>query len=410
MRPRRSIFRDVSRGKFVRRLQELRPGRSVPSPTPPSLDTNQITCEDVTGQSLTALDDWRRGVAWALRDLGPALRWEQANPRAARWVNCGRASWSVVRECIHAGDAQYLYPYRCELRTCPECAKRLSRAIAASYSSVLMRTFRGLPAHVRRGEELATDWRPLNLPPGGPKGRRWRIVTLTRPNPGGWDPERLLHQVRDTRRMVTELWRETWGSYRAQRVKADDAMVGAVFGVEVSPNGMVHAHVLVFGHYWPQPDLAARWERITGDSRVVDVRAVRISPRKVAALAAEGRKATFREYLVAGVLEVLKYAVKPPELVGGEGFKALAAIEYAYAGTRRIGSLGIFFGRVAETMADPEYSPPIGGVCCPTCEAPAHLGELTGPGGTAARLRFGAAWHPATHPPPREGEFDHGQR
>ncbi len=348
-------------------------------------------------------------MAWAIRGLGASHGWDQAHGRASRWLLCGRASWSIVRECIHHADGEFLYPYRCELRTCPECARRLSRSIAATYSKVLARRFRHLPDHVRHHQELPTDWRPASLPAGGPQGRRWRLLTLTRHNPGGYDPDRLLEQVRETRHMVTQLWRETWGSYRGEKVKAAEAMVGAVFGIEVSPpgdgrGGMVHAHVLVFGHYWPQDDLAARWERITGDSRIVDVRAVRLTPRRVAEIRAEGRQPTYRDFLAAGVLETLKYATKAPEAAGPDAFRALAAIEYAYAGTRRIGSLGIFYGSVTETLADPEYAPELEGVCCPVCHGPAHLGEMLGPGGTAARLHQGAEWHPATHPPPHPGE------
>lgn len=345
-------------------------------------------------------------MAWAIRKLGPALRWEGAETRADRWLNCNRGGIEVVRECIHQADAGMYVPMHCDLRVCPECARRRSRAVARTYAAVLRRVVHRLPADVRMG----TGWRPQNLKRAGPGSMGWRLMTLTRYNPGGYDPERLRSQVLETRRFFVDLWRETWGSYRAERVRKGSAGVGCVFALEVAPpsstgaGGMVHVHVLVYGHYWPQADLSARWHRITGDSHVVDIRAVKLSPRKLARMRDEGHTPTMDDVLRAGVLEVLKYATKPPTESTRDAFETVAAIEYAYAGTRRIGALGIFFGEIQETLEDPEYAPELAGLTCPCCGAPAHAGAIVGPGFLARAFTHGASWHPQAHPnpPPEE--------
>lgn len=55
-----------------------------------------------------------------------------------------------------------------------------------------------------------------------------------------------------------------------------------------------HLHVLIDGGFWEQQSIAAAWERCTGDSRIVDIRAVH-SKRKAASY-------------------VAKYAAKPPSM------------------------------------------------------------------------------------------------
>jgi hypothetical protein len=363
-----------------------------------------ISCETPEPQRLT-LSSWRKAVAWCLEELGPSVGWTQARARAERFAACGRAAREVVRECIHADDGQLFVPLHCDLRVCPECARRRSRHVARVYSAVLRRVVDRLPTHLRLGR----GWRPKSLPADTPAGRNWRLVTLTRRNPGGYDPERLRAQVRDTRRLATELWRDTWGSHRAERVTAAAAGVGAVFGLEVSPftsaggGGMVHVHMLVYGHYWPQDDLSRRWLKLTGDSHIVDIRQVRISPRKLAKLKAEGIRPTADHVLRAGVLECLKYATKPPTGDSLEDARAVAAIEYAYAGTRRLGTLGIFYNQVSETLDDPEYTPELAGLVCPCCHAPARAGQVVGRLFLESAFARGASWYTASmaaNPPP----------
>ncbi|GMV05857.1 MAG: hypothetical protein AMXMBFR53_21340 [Gemmatimonadota bacterium] len=211
-----------------------------------------------------------------------------------------------------------------------------------------------------------------------------------------------------TRRLAKALWDETWGSYQRDGVRADDAGVGAIMGLEVSPRaapasgGMVHAHLLVYGHYWPQADLSERWRRLTGDSHVVDIRKVRISCRKMARLKAEGVRPTADDVLRAGVVEVLKYATKPNLDTTQDTFRAVAAVEYAFEGSRRLAAWGVFYGQVQETLEDPDYAPEVEGLTCPTCGAGAHAGAIVGPGLLKRAFDGGGAWHPATHaqPPP----------
>ncbi len=335
----------------------------------------RITCDDDAPQRLSRfrLDSYRRGVASAMRELGKKLAWSSGKSKAKRYELCGRAGIEIVRECIHQGDRKLYAPYACSLRTCPECARRRQAEVARKYAEVLHGEVMALPSRLR-------------------KGKRFRLVTLTRVNPGGYDPERLRVQVRQQRRFTRELWYRSWGSYRQARQKASDVGVGAVFGIEVAPpsgegsGGMVHTHMLVWGDYWAQEDLKRLWTEITGDgSYIVDIREVRIPWGDPI------------EGIAAGVREVLKYATKPLDGSSPEHIAAVAAIEYAFDGTRRLDAYGIFYGKLrhyAELLDEVEQL----GLFCPTCGAPAHAGRIHGPAYMIEEFRHGATWHPQYDP------------
>jgi len=74
---------------------------------------------------------------------------------------------------------------------------------------------------------------------------------------------------------------------------------GGIATVEVTRNETTgswhaHLHVLIDGEFWHQRDIANAWERCTGDSRIVDIRAVRSRVKSARYLA--------------------KYASKPPKI------------------------------------------------------------------------------------------------
>lgn len=406
-------------------LEELGLGRRVPSFS----RYVGISCENDGAQRLTsgpppemrppgAPSEWREGVAWALRELGMELGWDGGFIRAGRWLDCGRAGLELLRECVHQGDGALYAPMRCDLRTCPDCARKRAAAVSAQYGAVLERE---VAHHHRRG---GSSWTPKALPSGGPTGRAWRLVTLTRKNTHGYDPEELRGKVRETRRLFRVFWDSTWGSYRVERVRAAEAGVGAVWSVEVAGpkcvaceehpsrcrcdddplhtrGGMVHVHVLVYGHYWPQEDLARLWEELTGDSWIVRIQNVQPRHRDVVRAREEGRTLTPAEVLEGAVKETLKYSTK--SLGGVSGLRELAAVEYALEGTRRLGALGIFYNKVALTKEDPEFSPETKELGCPVCGAPIQAGRVWSSAWVARAIRRGdGAWHPdvAPQPPP----------
>lgn len=337
----------------------------------------RTTCDDQWRQSLSdihsrlALGDWRRGVAWALADLERSHAWEGARPRARRWSLCGRSSLIVVRECIHTGDTPQLIPLPCDLRSCPDCARRRQADVARKYAQIL-------------AEQV------IQLPRGVRHGKRFRAVTLTRRNPGGYDPDRLRTQIIQTRRLVSDFLRRVWIRRGGRRNRPG---VGAVFGVEVSPSGMVHAHCLVYGEYVDQEELSELWASMTPDaSHVVDIREVRVPL---------SRDPT--ESLHAAVVECLKYSAKPIMEESETNLRAVAAIEYAFAGTRRLGALGIFYGHVGELELR-HFD--VNHLECQKCGCPAHVGRIMGPTQTVHALARGATWYPGRAPPgwPEEPE------
>lgn len=135
----------------------------------------------------------------------------------------------------------------------------------------------------------------------------------------------------------------SWRRYQAQRrdyfkkgrgfnelCKVD----GAVFSYEVTERGNgfhPHLHAVVILNDWiDQEKLSREWERITGDSFIVDIREIKGDP-------------------VEGFLEVFKYALKFSELSLENNLVAYKVLK----GRRLQGSFGDFHGvQVPETMTD----------------------------------------------------------
>lgn len=120
--------------------------------------------------------------------------------------------------------------------------------------------------------------------------------------------------------------RELWKRKQRGRGSALDGVVGAVWSYEVkrgSGSGQWHPHLHMIALAEVQPDqlqLGQEWKNITGDSHVVDVRA--ISP----------------EDPVSGFLEVFKYAVKFSDQPPADTWHCYETL----AGRRLIGSAGCF--------------------------------------------------------------------
>lgn len=125
---------------------------------------------------------------------------------------------------------------------------------------------------------------------------------------------------------------------------------GYLASLELGSNAnMIHAHAIVYGPYIPQKKLSQSWLKLTGDSFIVDIRAVR-SPKKAARY-------------------VLKYISKPPQT---DSLYQVASYATAIKGTRRIRTGGIFFNRIRKKITEPLKND------CPYCGQPLHYaGEET---------------------------------
>jgi Replication protein len=269
-----------------------------------------LECGPCGAEHFNAYDDppwahkFREEVAAALHPTWPS--------RAAALRGCGKAA--IHLQCRWCSTEHYK-PARCAARTCPICSR-----IAAAL--LVARIVERITDHDKIIQ--GSKWEG----PGKSRKRGWKLLTLTlravQDVQARFNATTLRAQVQLISRLYREFWRRThWGrqirdSYnKRKRARRDTSYVVAI---EVSPEGVVHLHALVFGEYVFQADLSALWQKVTGSSYVVDIRAVH----------GVGPGAT------AGALrEVLKYATKGEK---GDPRQAehAAAVEYAFKDTHRV--------------------------------------------------------------------------
>ncbi len=141
---------------------------------------------------------------------------------------------------------------QCEHRLCPRCARRRAKKQVAAWTDAAKRVPK------RRGYR----WRfvTLTLRVGSTQGRLFGF------GPATIDLQADVVRIKDCLARLRRRWRRT-----------ADGLAG-FYNVEVGhkvTGRNVHLHVLVYSPWIDQADLAEEWEALTGDSRVVDVRAVR---------------------------------------------------------------------------------------------------------------------------------------
>jgi len=141
---------------------------------------------------------------------------------------------------------------QCEHRICPRCARRRARRQVRAWEDAAKRVPK------RRGYR----WRmvTLTLRVGSTQGRLFGLEA------GTLDLRADVVRIKDCFAKLRRPWRR----------EADG--LGGFYTVEVGDKVTgrnVHLHVLVYSPWIDQADLAEEWEQLTGDSRVVDVRAVR---------------------------------------------------------------------------------------------------------------------------------------
>jgi hypothetical protein len=109
----------------------------------------------------------------------------------------------------------------------------------------------------------------------------------------------------------------------------------------------VHIHILCEGSYIPQAELSQAWLKITGDSPVVDIRAVYSR--------------------VEGLKYLLKYLLKAPDVKG-------CADEYneAFRGVRMVSAFGNWYNQARILEKEADNSP----LVCPCCGGKEWLTEF----------------------------------
>lgn len=257
---------------------------------------------------------WRADVYEALSDAGQ-------EETAERWLSCSEnpktkikpaggakipANAEVVYVCSgdHHHEAE-VYAQTCDLRICPDCARRHSARMAAHYTPKMLEL---LHQHHRT--------------------YRFRLVTFTLPYAlDEADIEAKYDRGFElVARVMDEMMRDVCSNWRD--------LQGFTTAGEFGSEGLkLHYHVIHYGQYLPQGELSRRWFTATdGAADVVDVRK----------LAREGKP------LEEAVKEVFKYAVKffSKDKQTGE-IKCIPAqfmpvLNQVLAGTRRIRAYGVF--------------------------------------------------------------------
>jgi hypothetical protein len=216
---------------------------------------------------------------------------------------------------------------RCGYRLCPDCARwRQARAF-----------HRVFPAMQELQQRHPTD--------------RWVLITLTAQSSD--DPLPMV--VKRFKKWLAKL-RRTKDWQRSIR----GAVVGfeCVYHPDPGQGWHFHAHILASRMaWWDQADLAAIWQRVSGDcGHIVDIRAVKA--------------------LDAGVAETLKYVMKPTNLL--EWGPEQVAQFNALGRTKLRECYGELRGLVGEIEDDgedqiglePEERPLVEGQACPDCGLP----------------------------------------
>lgn len=232
---------------------------------------------------------------------------------------------SAVQLCCKGCETPHIVPFRCGARTCPTCAPLGARALAARVGA-------RVAVHDLIMEQERWDG-------VGPKQRRsWRMVTLTSHADDDlnarFDSAALRARVRHVRAAFGRFWRlSTWGMQvrpdgsGRKRSRRDTSYI---YAQEVSPRGMVHAHVLVYGEYVSQSTIQHWWERAMGEDARVDVRGI--------------------TGVADALREVLKYATKGEKGIRSRASRA-ASVELSLRNVHRIG-IGGALRKVKVTGSD----------------------------------------------------------
>ena len=226
-------------------LPQTRYGSAEYDDLPPATDEEQAF----------AHQNWSEERLWVYRSLG---RTGSSQRSLAAFAACGGNLWLAMR-----GDEPVLLANACHSRHCRHCANKKREALILAVAARL---------------KEARD--------------RCRFVTLTlrcQPVPLADQLDRLLESFRRLRQ------RQWWKS----RVTGGCMFVELKLG-ENSGKWHVHLHCLVEGKFLEQRELGEEWHKVTGDSYVVDVRAI----------AADDKIASY----------VAKYATKPlhPNVIRSE--------------------------------------------------------------------------------------------
>ena len=221
--------------------------------------------------------------------LVPILEEDGLSHQAHRFEGCGRKYNTFRCKNIHEHKAKerhdIAFPYCCEQRICDRCCMKRGNVVREKVIDIL-----------KHRNKTRTN--------------KFSLLTLTKKmsNVRYLSPSEVKRFNKHVRKLINELF-----------PKSDDC--GALAVLEFGKKLNIHAHIIVYGPYYPQSYISRKWKEITGDSYIVDIRAIR--DHKVVA-----------NYLV-------KYIAKSPKF---DNLKFYSAYLKAISGVRRLHRYGIFYG------------------------------------------------------------------
>ena len=232
-------------------------------------------------------------------ELIPIMEKENLIKEANRFCNCGRKL--IIMTCDNQryhGIKRFAFPYYCELRICHRCSRKRA--------SVVKKQIEGIIKYI-------------------PKTRthKFALLTLTQNMSDNLEltPEKLRNFNSNVRKLINGMFPKKKNC-------------GAISVLEIGRNFNIHAHIFIYGHYVPQKLISENWKKITKDSYIVDIRAV-------------------RDYKVV-YQYLLKYIAKPPLFYELEHYVAFLN---ALKGVRRLHRFGIMYGFKVILKKDPLKCP-----------------------------------------------------
>jgi ribosomal protein S27AE len=223
-------------------------------------------------------EGWRGRVAEVLIENHLA-------PKANRYVQCSR--YGVRLQCKGEKNHQLFSPLYCDLRYCPRCGPRQFARLIEKYSPVL--------------KFLASQHYP---------GYLLREITLTTRKTNNLSSQQIKKFNDDVKKTLKRLLKgvRNWGVIWCDEVGFN--------------NTNLHAHILFYGPYIDQSQLAEVWREISGHQVVFITKAHVNGPKSL--------------------IHLLKYVSKPP----ADDPRIIGQLEVAFHGRRRVHALGVFYNFV----------------------------------------------------------------
>jgi hypothetical protein len=298
------------------------------------------------------LDQYREQLALHLRRLAlhhvaHGKRRRSFTKKARQLLECGqRVRFRRCGGCGTADGKSARILTRCDLRSCPACARRRADDFRAKLSGLW-----------DRGEK--------------PRKVGLYLITFTlRYDPTSPD-DLSVEGLQRRKKQLLDGIRYVWRSYLKKRGRA------MAFAVEVSPRGAVHAHALYHGHRPDARQLDIGYSLRTGGSHphIDYVRKPHKAIREVAKYMVKAASPKKMRILAGGVGEFVD-----PELA--------ARAEVAFSGDRLVECLGAWRGAAEETAEAEAPATP-----CPRCGACAWRFEVLPLGAWVAHA--GDDWRPS---------------